>query len=394
MYNKIAVLGLGSAGIQSICHMLSWLDGNWEVYSIHDPKIEPLGIGESTNPSFVTALQYGLNFDLYNDLKELDGTLKVGTVYKDWRNASFINPLINGNVAIHFNTHSLKKFALPRLKKRWGNKFRIIEGNIISVIESKDCGTVVVNEKKFEFDFIIDCRGFPRDFSEYNLCHDFVNSALVYNSNNLENWNYTGHKATANGWMFEVPLTTRTSYGYLYNKNITDKTDALLDLSDILNKSISTEDITEYNFLSYYSKQIFTGRIIRNGNRAVFFEPMFANSLWLYNNINCYLVDYINQNLTANEVNICFSIDATKVRDMIAFNYHGGSLYNSKFWNQTTEVSSNMLKDCRYLKDTINAFKLHNSNKDYWVNSYQPQWVFPPINLLTLDRNFEYNYFS
>ena len=57
MMNKLAVIGVGSAGIQSLCHFLAWLDKSWEIYSIHSPKIPISGIGESTNPRFLDAKQ-------------------------------------------------------------------------------------------------------------------------------------------------------------------------------------------------------------------------------------------------------------------------------------------------------------------------------------------------
>ena len=95
--NKLAVIGVGSAGIQSLCQFLAGLDISWEIYSIHSPKIPISGIGESTNPRFVNALQYGLDFSLQKDLSNINGTLKFGTKYTDWRKEPFYNPLLNGD---------------------------------------------------------------------------------------------------------------------------------------------------------------------------------------------------------------------------------------------------------------------------------------------------------
>ena len=391
---KLAVIGLGSAGIQSLCHMLSSLDNNWEIYSIYDPKIKALGIGESTNPTFIDALQYGLNFDFFNDLKKLHATLKTGTVYKDWREHDFCNPLINGAVAIHFDTHSLKDFAIPRLKERWGEKLKVIEENILNIKSNYSFAELETSSNTLKFDYIIDCRGFPQDYTGYNICNNFVNTALVYNSKLIQNWNYTGHKATPDGWMFEVPLDNRTSYGYLFDKNFTTSNTAISNFQETINETIDKTLLEEYNFSSYYANNIFDGRILKNGNRAVFFEPMFANSLWLYNNINFYFIEYINQNLTKEQINNCFEIDATKVRDMIAFNYHGGSMYDTPFWKSTKNTATQILNNSIYFHDTQEAFRKFNHNKTHWANRQYPYWVFPPINLLTLDKNFGYNYFS
>lgn len=389
---NLAVLGLGSGGIQSLCHFLSWLDDSWIVTSIHDPEIPSLGIGESTNPTFITALQYGLNFDMLYDLEKLDGTLKIGTVYKNWRSHEFINPLISGTLAVHFNTHSLKDFALPRLKTRWGDKFQIITGNVKQLIDRHEFVEVVL-DRSHNFDYVIDCRGFPTDFENYNVLDSYVNRALVFNSEKLKNWNYTGHRATKNGWMFEIPLVNRTSYGYLFNDKITDAASALEDFKLEIEENFTERETISYQFKSYYAKKIFENRILKNGNRAVFFEPMFANSLWLYNNINCYFVDYIKGDLSRDQVNSIFEIDAEKVRHMIAFNYHGGSTYQTEFWQDTVDRSKKTLSGSRFFRDTVNLFKEYQQY-NYWIDSRFPYWVFPPISLLTLDRNFGYGYFS
>ena len=47
---KIAVLGVGTAGITSLCHLLGWLPSTVEITSIYDPNIKILGIGESSTP--------------------------------------------------------------------------------------------------------------------------------------------------------------------------------------------------------------------------------------------------------------------------------------------------------------------------------------------------------
>ena len=132
--NKLAVIGVGSAGIQSLCHFLAWLDKSWEIYSIHSPKIPISGIGESSNPSFLSSLEYGLDFSLHKNFSDINGTLKFGTKYTNWRKEPFINPLLDGNLAIHFDTSILAKWAIPRFKKIWNNKFKIIEGEVTNIL--------------------------------------------------------------------------------------------------------------------------------------------------------------------------------------------------------------------------------------------------------------------
>ena len=57
-------------------------------------------------------------------------------------------------------------------------------------------------DKVAVFDYVIDCGGYPDDYSDYNICkHISLNSCLVHNTK-PQKFNYTHHKATPNGWMF------------------------------------------------------------------------------------------------------------------------------------------------------------------------------------------------
>ena len=151
MTKKIAVIGLGSAGIQSICHLLTNLTNEYEIISIHEPNIDITGIGESTNPSFIVALQDALDFDLIADMDALDATYKFGTQYKKWRNHDFVNPLIDAGIAIHFNTYKLKEFALPRLRSKWSSKFKELHGTVTALSNAENCVHVTMNGNQYQF---------------------------------------------------------------------------------------------------------------------------------------------------------------------------------------------------------------------------------------------------
>ena len=110
---KIAVLGIGTAGITSLSHCLSWLKDAAIVYSIYDPNTPILGIGESTTVSIPTNLYSGTKFSLFRDYKELDATAKLGVKYTGWRNHDIYSHIIPPNQGIHFNNfkYSLRSNA-------------------------------------------------------------------------------------------------------------------------------------------------------------------------------------------------------------------------------------------------------------------------------------------
>jgi hypothetical protein len=393
MKNKIAILGAGTAGIQAVCHLIYYLK-DYEITLVHNPEIKSLGIGESTNPTFIKALEIGLDCPIFDILKnnKLDATLKIGTFYKKWRKNNFVNPLISGAIAIHFNTFKLYDFAISRLNKIWKNKFKQIFGNIDSMINEKDYVEINVNNKKYIFDYVMDCRGFPKSFEGYNIINNPTNHCLVYNeeknyinSDSVENIS-TGHIATKDGWMFTIPLTTRKSYGYLFNDKITSVKDAKKNFKKELNILNKNFELKEFIFKSYYSNFLIENRVIKNGNSAVFFEPMFANSLWLYDYINRLSFDRIIHNEEISVTNNKFIKTAKEVEDMICYMYHGGSLYNTNFWKKTKKYTVNKLKNSLALDMTK---KILNINV---IENETYRWVFNKWSLNRINKNFNYKY--
>lgn len=391
--NSIAIIGAGSAGILSASYMISYLPSYWKVYLIHDPSISTLGIGESTNPSFCTTIEKGLDFNFLKDIQELDGTCKFATKFINWRDEDFDNRLIGGSFAIHFDTHKFKDFAIKKLKNLHGGQFNEIQGTVTSLTNSNNYAEVTVNDVVYQFNYVIDCRGFPKDYTDYTLSNLPLNRCLVHNVKEKGDWQYTGHRATKNGWMFEIPLTTRQSYGYLFNDRITNVNEAIEDFSNEINVSKDLLDNIEYKFKPYYANKIFDGRICKNGNAALFFEPMSANSLWVYFNINSALLHYILGNInTVQEVNDLFTKNALAVEESISYVYHGGSKYDTPFWQDVVRVTTERLKTSKNLKRAIDEFNIANA-KGLTPESMSYSWIFSADALLRMDKFFGYKYF-
>jgi tryptophan halogenase len=392
---KIAVLGVGSSGIISLAHLLSWTSKDFEITSIHDPNIPILGIGESTNPSFINALEYGLPyFNIYDLIKEgsdgLDATLKLGTVFKKWREHEFINPLLNpGGVAIHMDTYKLQKYCLPKFKEKWGNKFNEIHGTVESIKNNENCVSLNINGVTHTYDYIIDCTGFPDDFTDYTMVDNPVNHSIVHNiKKNGSDMFHTGHVATVDGWMFEVPLQSRVSYGYMFNDTITDVDVAKQNFSKEINVPVDELQNIEYKFKSYYSNNVLTGRILKNGNKAAFFEPMFANSLWVYDRVIRLFYDHILGGRPEESVNKEFRTSAHTIVENINLFYHGGSTHDTPFWNYASKKSKEVMDNSSNLKSAILEMK-----KDY-KDRAQFAWGFTGLGLELIDKNFGYNYFK
>jgi tryptophan halogenase len=393
---NIAIIGAGTSGIQGACHYCAYLASlGWTVTLIHSPDINILGIGESTNPPFVESLEDGANFNIIDDLSEIDGTLKFGTHYVDWRENPFTVPTLSGHAAVHMNTFKLKEFSLPRLKAIWGKKFQIIEGSVSILKNYKDSVHVVIDDTDYYFDYAVDNRGFPESYEEYVVIADNpVNHALIHNKTTTEQSNTTLHKATLDGWMFGVPLTTRTSYGYLFNDTITSLNQAKDNFSKQINVNVEDLDNIEYKFKSYYKSKILNGRIISNGNRAVFFEPMFANSLWLYKNVDQLFVSYMTGILTESQVNDYFVSMSKDVEELICFFYHGGSTYDTEFWKTVKPYASKKLETSKSFDIMKNIMTRQYRLKQFNPKINEHSWVFSEKHMFGIDENLGYNYFK
>lgn len=388
---KIAVIGVGTAGVTSLCHALRWLcDENSTVTSIYDPNVKILAIGESMDPGFPTVLFEGAGFTLLEDASELDATLKLGVTWKNWRDNEFTSFMHPPVYAMHFNNGKLKDFCFNRFTKLWGDRFKIIEGAVTELTSNADLATVTVDDVDHHFDFVIDCRGTPKDLTDYNVVKDPVNHCLVNVINEPGTWNTTIHQAHANGWMFGIPLTTRQGWGYLYNDNITSREDAVADIERIFNTK--DLDLREFKFSSYYAKSFFNGRIIKNGNAALFFEPMEALSGYFYSTVMRNLTDYIYRQCSVDEVNNRLTDAAQDIENFINFAYHGGANFDSEFWKTTVATTTNKLQTDQRWANTVRDIKSCISNGKIIQEKSIAQWYIR--HWLNWDKNLKYNYFT
>jgi len=388
---RIGIIGTGSAGLCSLAMACNWLDTSWEITSVYDPAISITGIGESTNANFVLALEH-IGLEL-SKLEELDGTLKFGTKFINWGKHEWINPLIEGSVAIHFNTFKLKDFVFSRLEKLHPNKFKILKGNISSVVQTIDTATLTVDNIDYNFDYVIDCRGFPTDYTDYTYSDcSLVNHCLVHVNPTDTFEQYTEHRATKNGWMFGVPLTTRTSYGYLYNDTFTTKEDAIVDMAETLGIDKQTISTKEFTFKPYYANKILDGRILKNGNRALFFEPISATSIWMYISIfNLFLRKIVIGDISEEHYKATIKYDLQSVETVIRYFYHGGSIFTTKFWNESKiNAIAGLKKDKQFYKLVTGLNKAKKQGTPYEYEGL----VFSALSWYKIADNFGHDYFN
>lgn len=387
---KLAVVGVGSAGLLTLTHFCTWLDEDWEIYSIYNPAKQILGIGESTNGEFVGLLERGTRFCLghQDDLDALDATLKFGSKFENWREQSWINPLLDGNTAIHFSNFNFKSFVFQRLEKHWPRQFRFLEGDVRGMINHPDRVTVMLDDREVDFDYVIDCMGTPETYDEYVIsdCSP-VNRCQIHSITDFKYEPYTDHIAHANGWMFGVPLQSRKTFGYLYNDQITPKEEAIADMKRML--GVDEIENKEYAFKCYYAKALVQGRIFKNGNKALFFEPLVANSMFIYIYTNRLIVDYISGETCLERTNAAFVKAVQELEDVISYYYQGGSIFQSPFWDQAIRHTRARLEKRPEFTEIMNTYR---TLKQRGILNTAPIYGYKPLTWEIVDEQMGYGY--
>lgn len=388
---RIAVIGVGSAGILSLSELLPYLTNNWEITSVYDPQIPTLGIGESTNPNFLQSLEISTGFT-FADLPKIDGTYKYGTLYSRWRDHDWVNPVFGAGYAVHFNTFNLKEFGLSKFHEMWPKKFREMHGKVTRLIPGKDNAQIEINGRKESFDYIIDCRGFPDNYNDYVMsdCSPITDAVIYSTDPEIALHTYTDHIAMEHGWMFGVPLTTRKTYGYLYNNKIATKEQVIDDLGKYFDVDLINQNLVSYKFKPYYAKKVYHKRILKNGNRALFYEPISASSIFSYVQIMVEFRTFLIDN-DENFLNQKFIWMAKNLEDMISYIYHGGSTLDTEFWQHAKKLGKRRIAISKALPEVIKQY--HDMDKLGVPSQGQP-WIFNPLNLRFMDKMMGYNYFN
>lgn len=393
---RIAVVGAGSAGVITTAQLCANVPAGFQIVNIYDPNTNILGIGESTNSGFITVLEKACHFNFLEDLPEMDSTLKFGNKFIGWREHEWLNPLLDGGIAIHINNFKLREFVHKRCHKYWPDKFSVIQGLVDDIVNSDKSATVIINGHPEVFDYVIDTRGFPKDWTDYHMVDSLpINRAIINTVYAPGDWQYTEHRATPNGWQFGIPLQHRRTYGYLFNDKITPVEEAYADFAkffDINVKDVGRlEGQTEYQFKAYYTTKVLDGRVFKNGNRAIFFEPISASSIYFYVYANYLLIEHLKGARTENQVNNLFIDYAQQLESLICYMYHGGSTYDTPFWQQAKkQCTEHLMRSPHFLKALKDTYLWNQRGLPHEA----PNWVFSGYHLNLIDDKFGYHYFT
>ena len=319
---KVSVVGGGNAGCITALY-LSWYKKDLEVELIYNPDIPCERVGQASVLDPPKLLWSATGFNWYNN--PIHATFKSGILYEGWGQSN--EKLFHG-----FPAHSMAMHYCP-----WEMQKHVLNSGLFKVTEGD------IDPKDVDADYVFDCRGKPKDFSDYDDLINPTNAAILAKPK----WDTTKafwsrHITTPDGWTFVIPTHTESPshdycVGYCYNSDITQKEEAEYNLLEMFDVEV-TKHLKYKNYLA--KNPIIDDRIFLNGNRLFFLEPLESSSVQAYVECARYFVDYI---ITKKEPIEQAAYSAKQyikqLQNFVLWHYQFGSKYNTPFWDYATKLS-------------------------------------------------------
>jgi len=355
---KISIIGGGNGGVWTALHYgyFTRNNKNIEVELIYDPEIDSFPVGQASILRAPKLLWDACGIDWYHN--EIRATPKLGILYENFSKK-------NKNIFHGFDFESVAIQADPKYLQKY-----ILNSGFFSVKEEN-----VTDLDTVDADVIFDCRGNTnKDTIEYTPLYIPANSVLLAvgpSPDTSQNW--TRHVATPDGWTFIIPNTTdTTSYGYLYNKDITSLETAKTNFSEIFPEASESysghfdhkQEVVNLPFESYKAKEPMridsNGRkIILNGNRLTFLEPMESTAIASYLDVARFTFDWVvdqssgqlsqNGEMTMSiyqmqNITSMINKHIHEIHTFILWHYVRGSVYDTPFWRAAQAETTAIFK--------------------------------------------------
>ncbi len=349
---KIAVVGRGTAGSLAAASVSRLHpDGDHELHHIYDSRIPVVGVGEGSWPSLVQELRKLTDLPHETVQQRLKGTRKYGVAFEGWgrRNRDFTHYFTPQQVSYAYH---LSADLMENLLRESTNAHRI-DARVLD-IERVEGGAEVTFEglPPERYDLVFDARGFPRELDpgrHIEISFIPTDTAVIRRcpaivdeekEGPVRQHTYTRAVARPHGWVFVIPLTVHTSYGYIFNRGVSGLADVEADFDDFL----EADGVSEFEqravirFPNFVDRQIYDGAVARIGNAAAFMEPLEATAIVSAQlQIGMVLNMRLNRPAEHRErdapVANRFLIDnMLRYGLFVGWHYSCGSVYDTEFW--------------------------------------------------------------
>ena len=319
---KVSVVGGGNAGCIAALY-LSWYKKDLEVELIYNPDVPCERVGQASVLDPPKLLWSATGFNWYNN--PIHATFKSGILYEGWGQSN--EKLFHG-----FPAHSMAMHYCP-----WEMQKHVLNSGLFKVTEGD------VDPKDVDADYVFDCRGKPKDFSDYDDLINPTNAAILAKPN----WDTTEafwsrHIATPDGWTFIIPTHSESPshdycVGYCYNSDITQQEVAEYNLMEMFDVEV-TKHLKYKNYIA--KNPIIDDRIFLNGNRLFFLEPLESSSVQAYIECARFFMDYIITKKESIEQAAHSAKEYIKeLQNFVLWHYQFGSKYNTPFWDYAKKLS-------------------------------------------------------
>ena len=349
---RIAVVGRGTAGSLAAASVTNLLpDGGHELHHIYDSRIPVIGVGEGSWPSLVQQLQQLTKLSHETVQKRLNGTRKYGVAFEGWgrNNRDFTHYFTPQQVSYAY--HLSADLMAEMLHE--STHARHIDAKVLNITRVEGGARVEFEGLAPEhYDLVFDARGFPRELHpDQHIDISFIptNTAVIRRCPSIIEEErdgpvlqptYTRAVARPHGWIFVIPLTAHTSYGYIFNRDVSN----LAEVESDFDAFLETDGVSEFEqraviqFPNFVHRQIFDGAVARIGNAAAFMEPLEATAIVSAQlQVGMVLQIRLNRSIENLERDAPM-VNRFLINNMLCYglfvgwHYSCGSKYDSGFW--------------------------------------------------------------
>ena len=354
---KIAVVGRGTAGSLAAASVTRLHpDSDHELHHIYDSRIPVIGVGEGSWPSLVQQLQQLTHLPHETIQQRLKGTRKYGVAFEGWgrRNQDFTHYFTPQQVSYAYHLSADLMADLLHESAR----ARHIDAKVLSITKVEGGAQVEFEGLAPErYDLVFDARGFPRELHpSQHIDISFIptNTAVIRRcpavikeeqDGPVRQHTYTRAVARPHGWIFVIPLTAHTSYGYIFNRDVSSPAEVESDFDAFL----ETDGVSEFEqravipFPNFVHRQLYDGAVARIGNAAAFMEPLEATAI-VSAQLQIGMVLHIRLNRSIENLErdapvvnrflinnmLCYGL-------FVGWHYSCGSKYDSEFWRHARD---------------------------------------------------------
>ena len=313
-------------------------------------------MGEGSWPSLVQELRQLTNLPHETVQQRLNGTRKYGVAFEGWgrRRRDFTHYFTPQQVsyAYHLSADVMEELL------RESTRAHRIDAKVVNISRVEGGAEVEFEGRAQErYDLVFDARGFPKDLHpDRHIDISFVptNTAVIRRcpaiveapkDGPIVQHTYTRAVARPHGWIFVIPLAVHTSYGYIFNGDVS----TLAEVESDFDAFLETDGVSEFEqravirFPNFVHRRIYDGAVARIGNAAAFIEPLEATAI-----VSAQLQIGMVLNMRINRAVEHLERDAPVVNRFlinnmlcyglfVGWHYSCGSVYDSEFWRRARD---------------------------------------------------------